>query len=65
MTAAKTPCGRQLAAALALQFIGEDVEQRLGIGAGVQVAPVVIDQQFLQLAGVGEVAVVREADSVG
>ena len=55
---------RELAAVLALQFVGEHVEQRLGVGTGVQVAPVVIDQELLQLAGVGQIAVVREADAV-
>ena len=58
------PFGRQFAASLALQLIGKDIEQRLGVGAGIQVAPVVIDEELLQLRRIRQVAVVREADSV-
>ena len=48
----------------ALQLGGEYVEQHLGIGGGVEVAPVLADQHLGELGGVGQVAVVPEADAV-
>ncbi len=50
---------------LALQLVSEHVQQRLGVGARVQVPPVLLDQQLLQFVGIGEVAVVGQADAVG
>ena len=38
--------------------------QHFGVGAGVEVAPVFALDHFAELARVGEIAVVREADSV-
>ena len=55
---------RARARADALQLVREHVEQHFGVGAGVDVAPVVADQHFRELGGVGQVAVVREADAV-
>src|ERR1700733_9330185 len=49
----------------ALQLGGEHVQQHLRIGGGVQVAPVFADQDLGELHGIGEVAVVAEADAVG
>jgi hypothetical protein len=43
---------------------GKHVQQYLGIGLAVQVAPILADQYFGQLGGVGQVAVVRQADAV-
>ncbi len=55
---------RQVVVALALQFVGEHVEQDLGIGARVQVPPILANQQVFQLFRIRQVAVVREADAV-
>jgi hypothetical protein len=49
---------------LTLQLVSEHVRQRLGVGAGVQVPAVLLNQQGLQLIGVGEVAVVGQANAV-
>ena len=49
----------------ALQLRGQHVEQHFGIGAGVEVAAVFALEHFAELARVGEIAVVREADAVG
>ena len=43
----------------ALQLRGEHVQQHLGIGLGVEMAPVLADQHLGQLGGVGQIAVVR------
>ena len=48
----------------ALHLAGEDVEQHLGVGAGVQMPEILAHEHLGQLGGVGEVAVVREADAV-
>ena len=50
---------------LALQLVGKNIEQRLGVGAGIQVAAILLDEERLQLIGIGEVAVVGKADPVG
>jgi hypothetical protein len=46
------------------QLVREHVQQHLGVRAGVQMAPVLAHQQLGKLGGVGEVAVVPEADAV-
>ena len=48
-----------------MQFVGEDVEQHFGIGAGVDVAQVFVAHAAVELVGVGEVAVVRQHDAEG
>jgi hypothetical protein len=48
----------------ALELVREDVEQHLGVRGGVQVAVVLAHDQARQLVGVGQVAVVRQADAV-
>src|SRR5688572_4239607 len=48
----------------ALHLAGEDVEQHLGVGAGVQMPEILAHEHVGQLGGIGEVAVVREADAV-
>ncbi len=47
----------------ARQFMGEDVEQYLGIRPGVEVAPVLVDEQLGKLGCVGQIAVVAQADT--
>ena len=48
-----------------LQLRRQHVEQHLGVRGGVEMAPVLALQDFAQLAGIGEIAVVRQADAVG
>ena len=48
----------------ALQLGGEHVQQHFRIGGGVEMAPVLADQDLGELGGVGEVAVVAEADAI-
>ena len=48
----------------ALQLGREHVQQHLGVGGGVEVTAVLADQDFGELVGVGEVAVVAEADAI-
>src|SRR5439155_21145407 len=48
-----------------LQLGGEHVQQHLRVGGGVEVAPVLADQDLGELGRVGEIAVVPEADAVG
>ncbi len=48
-----------------LQFAGEHVEQHLGVGGGVEVPAVLAYQRAGQFRGIGQVAVVGEADAVG
>jgi hypothetical protein len=55
---------RQLVCRLLLELVGEHVQQGFGVRAGVQVAPVLLDQQGFQLIGVGQVAVMRQRDAV-
>ena len=43
--------------------LGEDVEQELGIGFGIDVAHHPVSHEALELLGVGQVAVVRDADA--
>ena len=50
---------------LALDFVGEDVEQRFGIGMGVDVAQVAGVDGADEFVGVGEIAVVGERNAVG
>ena len=50
---------------LALQFVGKDVEQGFGIGAGVDVAQVAGVDVADEFVTVGEVAVMGEGDAVG
>jgi hypothetical protein len=57
--------GRQPLRGILLQLAGEDVEQHLGIGAGIQVAAIAAHQLSRQLGDVGQVAVVPEADAKG
>jgi hypothetical protein len=47
-----------------LHFGGQHVEQDLGIGGGVQVAAVLPHHHFGELARIGQVAVVRQTDSI-
>ena len=49
----------------ALQLGGKHVEQHFGVGLGVQVAAILADQHLGELGGVGQVAVMRQADAVG
>ena len=48
-----------------LQLVREDIEQHFGIGIGRQVAAVLTNQHVSQLVVIREIAVVREADTVG
>ncbi len=48
-----------------LQLVGQHVQQDLGIGIGVDLAQVFLEQLLLELVGIGEVAVVCQADAVG
>src|SRR6516164_4851413 len=57
--------GGDACAADALQLGGEDVQQHLRIGGGVQVPAILADEDLRELGGVGEVAVVAKADAVG
>src|SRR5437899_2444950 len=57
--------GRHASGADPLQLGSEDVQQHLGIRGGVEVTAVLADQDLRELGGVGEVAVVPEADAVG
>ena len=50
---------------LALDFVGEDVEQRFGIRMRVDVAQVALVNGADELVGVGEIAVVGKRDAVG
>ena len=57
--------GRELPVARrALELVREDVDQHLGVAAGVDVAPVDVEQLLLQRLRVGQVAVVDEHDAV-
>ena len=47
-----------------LQLVREDVDEQFGVGAGVEVAAVLAEELFGELARVGEVAVVDQDDSV-
>jgi hypothetical protein len=49
----------------ALQLRGEHVQQHLRVGGGIQMTPVLADQDLGELGGVGEVAVVAETDAIG
>ena len=49
---------------ISLQFVGKHVQQDLRVGVGVDLAQVFLKQFLLQFVGIGEVAVVREADAV-
>ena len=53
------------AAHLLLQFVGEHVDEQLGVAGGVEVPPVDVEELLGQLTRVGEVAVVHEGDAVG
>jgi hypothetical protein len=55
---------RQLVCRLLLEFVGKHVEQGFAVRAGVQMAPVLLDQQGFQLIGVGQVAVMRQRDAI-
>ena len=48
-----------------LEFVGEDVEQHLGVGVGVDVAQVFAEDFLFQLQGVGEIAVVCQRQTEG
>ena len=50
---------------LLAQFVGEHVQQHLGVRTGVQVTPVALYDQPFELRGVHEVAVVGQRDAVG
>ena len=47
------------------QLVGEDIEQHLGIGGGVDVAQIGFVDLAGQLLDVGQVAVVRQGDAIG
>ena len=49
----------------AAQFVRKHIEQHFRIGAGVDMAQVLETHVFIQLFGVGEVAVVRQHDAEG
>ena len=49
---------------LALQFMRQHIQHQFRIGLRVQVAPVFLDQQPGQLPGIGEIAVVGQANTV-
>ena len=58
--------GRQRAVAPgALDLVRQHVDQHLGVAAGVDVAPVDVEQFLLQRRRVGEVAVVHQHDAIG
>ena len=46
------------------ELVREHVEQHFGIGVGVEVAVILLLDEPLQLVGIDEIAVVREADAV-
>jgi hypothetical protein len=48
-----------------LHLVGEYIQQYFGVGVGVQVTQVVLEQLAGQLFGVGQVAVMRQGDAVG
>ncbi len=50
---------------LLLQLVRQHVHEQLGVGIGVEVPTVDVEELFGQLTGVGEVAVVHENDAVG
>ena len=47
-----------------LQLGGEHIQQHLGIGSRIEMAAVFADQHLGELRRVGQIAVVRQADSV-
>ena len=49
----------------ALQLGGEYVQQHFRIRFAVEMAPILADQHLRQFGGVGQVAVVRQADAIG
>jgi hypothetical protein len=49
---------------LRLEFVGEDIEQDLGIGVGVDVPTILAEQIAFQRVGVRQVAVVCETDAI-
>ena len=54
----------QLIAAEALgQFVGEHVQQHLGVGVGVDMAKIMAEHVGLEFFGIGQVAVVRQHDA--
>ena len=57
--------GGERRAAGFVQFMGEDVEQDLGIRVGIDVAPIDLEEFPFQLMGIGQVAVVGQGDPVG
>ena len=46
------------------ELVREHVQQHFGVGVGVEVAVILLLDEPLQLVGVDEIAVVREADAV-
>src|SRR5690606_7320781 len=46
------------------ELVSEDVEKHLGIGTRVEMTVILLLDEALELVGVDEVAVVREADAV-
>src|SRR5262249_61411692 len=48
-----------------LQLGSEHVQQHLRVGGGVEMAPVLANQDLGELCSVGQIAVVAEADAVG
>ena len=48
----------------ALQFVGQDVDQHLGVALGVEVATVDVEQLALERRGIGQVPVMDQYDAV-
>src|SRR5690606_13466316 len=55
--------GRDAMVGMLLQAVREHVEDDLGIGFGVEMPPVGMEQRLLQLAGVDEIAVVDDGNA--
>ena len=51
--------------ALALQFVGKDIEQDFRVGAGIDVTQVLTEQVLHQGLGVGQIAVMSQGNTVG
>jgi hypothetical protein len=63
-TAANTSSGESWRSRAApLELVGEDVDQHLGVAAGVDVASVDVEQLLLERRRIGQVAVVDEDDA--
>ena len=55
----------QLATGLTLQLVGKHIEQCLSVRARVEMTPILARQRILEFIGIGEIAVMRQADPIG